>query len=166
MIGMSFILNTLFVAHFFPHSLPTESKQLTKLKLDDNDIISTIERSTKALEKLKSLLASVMSPNDQPWIWKPTKTYPSVPYQPTSLLNQHIPKSLYNTTRLPKSVTNEINRVCKRLKEADEIGGKIWCKLFQTSYADTLATTTTILDDNSTYIITGDINLMWLRDSR
>jgi meiotically up-regulated gene 157 (Mug157) protein len=127
--------------------------------------MSTIERSRNALEKLKQLLNSVMSPNDQPWIWTPTSEYPSVPYQPTSLLNQHIPKSIHNREIVPQSVRNEINRVCQQLKKANQIGGEIWCKLFTKCYADTLATTTTLLDDNSTYIITGDIDLMWLRDS-
>jgi hypothetical protein len=92
--------------------------------------------------------------------------YPSVPYQPSSLVNQSIPKVLYHITDLPLPVINEVNRVCKRLKQASKIGGEIWCKLFNKSYTDTLAKTTAILDDNSTYIITGDIDLMWLRDSR
>jgi hypothetical protein len=108
-----------------------------------------------------------MSSNDQPWIWLATDEYPSVPYQPTLLSNETIPKLLlYNITQLPKSVVNEITRVCKRLRQADRVGGKIWCKLFRTSYANTLETTTALLGDNSTYIITGDIDLMWLRDSR
>jgi hypothetical protein len=166
MIGFSFIFNILFITHFFQHSTTSELKIHSKSEDFDHNIISTIERSRKALDKLKKLLSSVMSPNDQPWIWIPTGQYPSVPYQPTSLLNQHIPKSLYNITVLPKSVLNEITRVCKRLKQADKIGGDIWCKLFNKTYPDTLLTTTTILDDGSTYIITGDIDLMWLRDSR
>ena len=132
----------------------------------NNNPISTIERSRKALEKLKVLLTSVMSPNDQQWIWSPTAQYPSVPYQPTSLLDQNIPKPIHNTLPLPQSVKDEMNRVCQRLNKAHKTGGEIWCKLFTKCYADTLATTTTLLDDNSTFIITGDIDLMWLRDSR
>jgi hypothetical protein len=169
MIGISFMFNIIFLTHIFQYSLSSESKQLvinSKSEDFNTDAISTIERSTRALEKLKNLLAGVTSSNDQPWIWIPTKQYPSVPYQPSSFLNHYIPKLLHNITDLPQSVTNEVKRVCKRLKQADKIGGKIWCKLFNTSYTDTLATTTTILDDNSTYIITGDIDLMWLRDSR
>jgi hypothetical protein len=168
-IGICIIFNMLFIPHFFQRSLPSELQQLrinSKSKNFNSDFITTIERSTRALNKLKQLLASVASPNDQPWIWTPTKQYPSVPYQPTSLLNQSIPKSLYKITNLPQPVTNEVDRVCKRLNQANKIGGEIWCKLFKKCYTDTLATTTTILDDNSTYIITGDIDLMWLRDSR
>jgi len=163
------MFNIFFIPRFVKYSLSSELKNLvinSKSKDFDNDTISTIERSSRALEKLKSLLASIASPNDQPWIWKPTVQYPSVPYQPTPLLNQSIPKLLYNLTDLPQSVTNEIDRVCERLKQAGKINGIIWCQLFKRCYTNTLATTTTILDDNSTYIITGDIDLMWLRDSR
>jgi hypothetical protein len=137
-----------------------------KLDYFNTEVISTIERSTRALEKLKHLLASVASPNDPPWIWIPTTQYPSVPYQPSSFLYKSIPKLLSNMTDLPQSVINQVNRVCNRLKQTNKSGGEIWCKLFNKSYTDTLATTTTILDDNSTYIITGDIDLMWIRDSR
>ncbi|CAF2914026.1 unnamed protein product [Rotaria sp. Silwood2] len=168
LIGISFIINILPITDLFQSSTSSKSQQsiISSISEDyENDTLSTIERSTRALEKLKKLLASVMSSNDQPWIWIPTEQYPSVPYQPTSLLNQSIPKSLYKVTNLPEAVKNEINRVCKRLIQANLTGGNIWCKLFNNSYADTLVTTTTILDDNTTYIITGDIDLMWLRDS-
>ena len=168
MIGISFILNLLFLTRFVQYSLSLEESLVCNSKSKDfnSDIISTIERSRRALEKLKILLSNVTSSNDPPWIWIPTNEYPSVPYQPTSLLNNSIPKFLYNITILPQSVQNEVNRVCKRLLEANKTSGEIWCKLFNKSYTDTLVTTTTILDDNTTYIITGDIDLMWLRDSR
>ncbi|CAF1071119.1 unnamed protein product [Rotaria sp. Silwood1] len=168
LIVITFIFNILPITDFFQSSILSKSQQIVISSTSEdskNDTLSTIERSTRALEKLKNLLASVMSPNDQPWIWIPTEQYPSVPYQPTLLLNQSIPKLLYKVTDLPKSVKNEISRVCKRLTQAHETGGKIWCQLFKNCYADTLATTTTILDDNTTFIITGDIDLMWLRDS-
>ncbi len=169
MIGISFLFNLFFITHFFQHSSSSELRQLVMNSKSEDcnaNIISTIERSARALERLKNLLASVTSPGDQPWIWIPTMQYPSVPYQPSSLVNQSIPKVLYHITDLPLPVINEVNRVCKRLKQASKIGGEIWCKLFNKSYTDTLAKTTAILDDNSTYIITGDIDLMWLRDSR
>ncbi|CAF4069709.1 unnamed protein product [Rotaria magnacalcarata] len=168
MIGLILTFNILFMTDIFPFSsLCKLQESVISSKSEDfnHDAISTIERSKRALEKLKVLLASVMSPDGQPWIWIPTKEYPSVPYQPTFLLNQTIPKPLYNITDLPRSVVHEINRVCRRLKQADQVGGAIWCKLFKKTYSDTLVTTTTILDDKSTYIITGDIDLMWLRDS-
>ncbi|CAF2027781.1 unnamed protein product [Rotaria magnacalcarata] len=168
MIGLILTFNILFMTDIFPFSsLCKLQESVISSKSEDfnHDAISTIERSKRALEKLKVLLASAMSPDGQPWIWIPTKEYPSVPYQPTFLLNQTIPKPLYNITDLPRSVVHEINRVCRRLKQADQVGGAIWCKLFKKTYSDTLVTTTTILDDKSTYIITGDIDLMWLRDS-
>ena len=169
MIGISFVFNFLFISYIYQYSISSELTQLVMPSKSNDcnaEIISTIERSTNALATLKNLLTSVASPHDQPWIWKPTKQYPSVPYQPSSSFNQLIPKLLHNITTLPQSVANEVNRVCQRLKQANKIGGKIWCELFNKSYIDTLITTTTILDDNSTYIVTGDIDLMWLRDSR
>lgn len=161
-ISISLLINIFSINRLFQCS--SVSNDIKTMSINsNNEPISTVERSRKALEKLKILLNSVMSPNDKPWIWLPTAEYQSVPYQPTSLSNQHIPKSINNGTILPQSVKNEINRVCQRL---NKVGGEIWCKLFTKCYADTLATTTTLLDDNSTYIITGDIDLMWLRDSR
>ena len=38
-------------------------------------------------------------------------------------------------------------------------------KLFENCYPNTLATTTKILEDGSTFVFTGDIPAMWLRDS-
>ncbi len=170
MIFLSLILNIYSINRVFHCStnLPaTEVKTLTTLiSKFHHDPISTIQRSKKALEKLKILLNSVMSSHDQPWIWSPTAQYPSVPYQPTSLSDENIPKPIHNIPIVPQSVNDEINRVCQRLNQANKNGGEIWCKLFRKCYADTLATTATLLDDNSTYIITGDIDLMWLRDSR
>ena len=96
----------------------------------DKDLITTIERSKQALETLKTLLDSVRSPTDQQWIWTPSQQYPSVPYQPTLLLNQTIPQVVSNKTILPQSVVEEINRVCERLNRAHSEGGTIWCQLF------------------------------------
>jgi len=168
MIFISLLINIFSINRIFHCSTTSSSSnEIKTLPINPhNDPISTVERSRKALEKLKLLLNSVMSSNDQPWIWLPSAQYPSVPYQPTSLSNQHIPKSIHNNTILPQSVKDEINRVCQRLNKTNKNGGEIWCKLFTKCYADTLATTTTLLDDDSTYIITGDIDLMWLRDSR
>ena len=130
------------------------------------DPMSTIERSKKALETLKILLNSTLSSDAQPWIWSPTEQYPSVPYQPTSPSQERIPQPMRNHSIVPVSINSEIDRVCRRLIEANTTRGEIWCKLFRKCYADTLATTTTLLDDHTTYVITGDIDLMWLRDSR
>lgn len=172
MIFLSLILNIFSINRIFHCSSILSSNEVQQpsaiiSKTKESSPISTIERSKKALEKLKSLLNSVKSANDQPWIWCPTEKYPSVPYQPTPLVNQKIPRTIHdNISIVPQSVKDEIHRVCQRLIKVNKIAGKIWCKLFKKCYADTLATTTTLLDDNSTYIITGDIDLMWLRDSR
>lgn len=128
--------------------------------------VSTIERSRHALNKLKTLMNSVRSPNTEPWVWSSTSQYPSVPYQPTSLDQERIPRPVRVQSIVPASVNNEIDRVCQRLIQANATRGNTWCQLFRKCYADTLATTTTLLDDQTTYIITGDIDLMWLRDSR
>lgn len=168
MIMSSFLLNVMLTRHLYQCSLLEHLQNKTSIngERSSDNRISPIERSTKALAQLKHLLESVRSPGDPPWIWKPSRQYPSVPYQPSTLVNQTIPKPLSNITDLPQVVTDEVSRVCQRLKRAHAAGGKIWCQLFNKSYSDTLATTTTLLDDNSTFIITGDIDLMWLRDSR
>jgi hypothetical protein len=128
--------------------------------------MSTLERSKQALQQLKSLLNSVRSENDQPWIWEPTSEYPSVPYQPTSLLTSSSPKITLNISVLPRLLTMKVDDICQRLISAQKSGGEIWCQLFNKSFSSTLITTTSLLDDETTYIITGDIDLMWLRDSR
>ena len=166
MIFFSLLLNIYSINRVSHRSVILPATEISPLNFEPRDPISTIERSRRALEKLKVLLNSVISSTDQPWIWSPTSQYPSVPYQPTSLLNEKIPKPIQNIPIVPQSVKDEIDRVCQRLNRANKDGGEIWCKLFSKCYADTLATTTTLLDDNSTFIITGDIDLMWLRDSR
>lgn len=40
-----------------------------------------------------------------------------------------------------------------------------WGKVFETCFTDTLDKTMTILEDGTTFILTGDIPAMWLRDS-
>ena len=161
----SFILNVILTRHVYQCSLPMPFRDALT-NAERADPLSTVERSTRALEQLKELLESVRLPDDPAWIWTPSSQYPSVPYQPTSLRNRTIPKALTNVNRVPQVVTEEISRVCERLKRAHPVGGEIWCVLFNVSYSDTLARTTSLLDDHSTFIITGDIDLMWLRDSR
>ena len=62
----------------------------------------------------------------------------------------------------PRSVTETIERVCGHL---ERIGRSKLSKLFRNCFPSTLDTTTTLLDDSTTWIITGDIPLMWMRDS-
>ena len=44
-------------------------------------------------------------------------------------------------------------------------GHDAWAKNFQAAYADTLLTTLRDKEDGTTYLLTGDIPAMWLRDS-
>lgn len=159
------IYTTLRLFHCSSVSLTSDVNTLS-CRSKISEPMSTIERSRKALETLKSLLNSTLSSDAQPWIWFPTDQYPSVPYQPTFSSQERIPRPIGNPSIVPPSVNHEIDRVCQRLITANTTHGEIWCKLFRKCYADTLATTTTLLDDRTTYVITGDIDLMWLRDSR
>ena len=40
-----------------------------------------------------------------------------------------------------------------------------WIAVFKRCYTDTLDNTVKILEDGSTFVLTGDIPAMWLRDS-
>ena len=53
-----------------------------------------------------------------------------------------------------------IDEVKARLSDRPKLA-----KLFENCYPNTLATTTKILEDGSTFVFTGDIPAMWLRDS-
>ncbi|CAF0782204.1 unnamed protein product [Didymodactylos carnosus] len=124
----------------------------------------TLKRSRFALRLLKFLMKNA-SPGET-WIWTPTNEYPSTPYQPTVIENEPPPPEKDTSFQLPpQCIKDEISRVCKILTNADSSIGEEWCKLFSKCYPNTLETTTTMLNDGTTYIITGDIDLMWLRDS-
>ena len=168
------ILTGVFVNFSFmaigSHWSPSSALDRSPITVASNELgqgaISSVERSKNALDTLKKLLDSVRSANSEPWIWTPSAQYPSVPYQPTLLSAHEIPQTLRNISIVPSGVNDEVDRVCQRLIRANESGGHIWCQLFRQCYSDTLARTSTLLSDDTTYIITGDIDLMWLRDSR
>ena len=65
---------------------------------------------------------------------------------------------------LPKSVEDRMIAICDRFSQ-DTTDGRKLCKMFQNAFPNTLATTTQMLHDGTTYVITGDIPLMWMRDS-
>ncbi|WP_136607507.1 glycoside hydrolase family 125 protein [Paenibacillus dokdonensis] len=63
------------------------------------------------------------------------------------------------TTVLPAAIQ-------KAMKKADEtLQNEKLAKMFRQCYPNTLETTTRLLDDGTTFVFTGDIPAMWLRDS-
>lgn len=62
--------------------------------------------------------------------------------------------------KLPRAVEETIERVCARLGHRPRLA-----RMFRQCYPNTLATTTELLPDGTTYVFTGDIPAMWLRHS-
>ena len=60
----------------------------------------------------------------------------------------------------PESVVETIARVCEALADQPRLA-----QLFSNCFPNTLDTTTELHEDGSTYVFTGDIPAMWLRDS-
>ena len=65
------------------------------------------------------------------------------------------------TTAIPKSVSDFLQRI------TDLCGTEhaAWAENFNACFADTLTTTVKRHDDGTTFLLTGDIPAMWLRDS-
>ena len=61
---------------------------------------------------------------------------------------------------IPESVKTHIDEVAEKLKKYPKLE-----KLYRNCYPNTLETTAEILPDGSTFLYTGDIPAMWLRDS-
>ncbi|WP_141499999.1 glycoside hydrolase family 125 protein [Paenibacillus luteus] len=61
---------------------------------------------------------------------------------------------------LPKSITTYLEEADKRLGHRPKLQ-----QLFRNTFPNTLETTTKLLDDGTTFVFTGDIPAMWLRDS-
>lgn len=61
---------------------------------------------------------------------------------------------------IPKSVTEHIDEVAKKLAKNPKLE-----KLYRNCYPNTLETTAEIMPGGSTFLYTGDIPAMWLRDS-
>lgn len=61
---------------------------------------------------------------------------------------------------IPKSVTEHIDEVAKKLAKNPKLE-----KIYRNCYPNTLETTAEIMPDGSTFLYTGDIPAMWLRDS-
>lgn len=64
------------------------------------------------------------------------------------------------TLTLPASITQFLNESDERLAHNPKLQ-----KLFRNCFPNTLETTTKLLDDGTTFVFTGDIPAMWLRDS-
>ncbi|MCQ2431037.1 MAG: glycoside hydrolase family 125 protein [Clostridia bacterium] len=62
--------------------------------------------------------------------------------------------------QIPASVTAHMEKICARLKNEPKLQ-----RLYRNCYPNTLETTAEILEDGSTFLYTGDIPAMWLRDS-
>ena len=62
--------------------------------------------------------------------------------------------------QLPQSMQNLLEEVRAKLAGDDKL-----IKMFENCYTNTLDTTVKRMDDGTTYVITGDIPAMWLRDS-
>src|SRR5690349_5892199 len=81
--------------------------------------------------------------------------YRSTPFQPTVPENEPpAPTDSKEFPLPPKVVTDEAERVCNILKQAkrDKLSD-----MFKNCYPNTLATTATLLNDNTTYVITGTV---------
>lgn len=62
---------------------------------------------------------------------------------------------------IPKSVEALIDQIMEKCGEEH----RDWAVNFKASFANTLTTTIKIQDDGTTFVLTGDIPAMWLRDS-
>ena len=57
-----------------------------------------------------------------------------------------------------------VEEILKEVKEAFQTEPRL-AEIFETCYTNTLNTTVKEMEDGTTYVITGDIPAMWLRDS-
>ncbi|MFC5405874.1 glycoside hydrolase family 125 protein [Cohnella soli] len=71
-----------------------------------------------------------------------------------------LPKIDMPPLKLPQAVQDVLNEAETRLAHRPKL-----LRLFKNCFPNTLETTTKLLDDGTTFVITGDIPAMWLRDS-
>jgi len=97
------------------------------------------------------------------WITSPSDRFASTPYLP--LGERDVPRLEFASPQpsLPgPGVRRETERICEELERA---GQTKLAAMFRRCFPDTLETTVRVLADGGAYVITGDIDLMWLRDS-
>ena len=71
-----------------------------------------------------------------------------------------LPKIAMPKLELPRAVQDALTEAESRLAHRPKLS-----ELFRNCFPNTLETTTKLLDDGTTFVITGDIPAMWLRDS-
>ncbi len=71
-----------------------------------------------------------------------------------------LPKIQMTSFELPKAVQDVLSEAEEKLAHRPKL-----LKLFKNCFPNTLETTTKLMDDGTTFVITGDIPAMWLRDS-
>ena len=135
--------------------------------------LSPLQRSRRALEIFKYQLEqlTVASGHDpRAWVWHATEEWPSVPLLRTvpdlfraPPLPRFVSPAERGVTLPPLSVEKESQRVAAALKR---VGHRRLSEIFAACYPYSLTTTTKFLDDGTAYVVTGDIDAMWIRDSR
>lgn len=71
-----------------------------------------------------------------------------------------LPKIPMPSLTLPQSIQEVLNEAEEKLAHRPKL-----LQLFKNTFPNTLETTTKLMDDGTTFVITGDIPAMWLRDS-
>jgi meiotically up-regulated gene 157 (Mug157) protein len=61
---------------------------------------------------------------------------------------------------IPNSIAGAVDEICSKLHHRPKLK-----QLFKNCFTNTLETTTELLEDGTTYVFTGDIPALWLRDS-
>ncbi|WP_332248489.1 glycoside hydrolase family 125 protein [Brochothrix campestris] len=64
-----------------------------------------------------------------------------------------------------KAISATVQAFMKKISDKAMTENHHWATIFNKCYANTLQTTVQRFDDNSTFLVTGDIPAMWLRDS-
>lgn len=144
----------------FPYSIKNNN-DLDFVFVDDTESHNKGEliryTADKDMEWLFPLPPNV--PLDQQWRYKSKDLYWS---KNDSIFRKFQDHKIKLESSIPTSLNEEVHRVCTILNKK---GREKLCKMFTQCYLNTMETTVALLHDGTTYIITGDIPLMWMRDS-